>query len=40
MRRANAAGHDTGGTMESYYLISAFLCWFYLVGLLIKPPKA
>jgi len=30
-----------GRTMENYYyLIAAFLCWWYLLGSLIKLPKA
>ncbi len=40
MCRANAAGPDAGGTMNYYYLVAAFLCWFYLVGSLIELPKA
>jgi hypothetical protein len=40
MCRANAGGPEVEDTMNDYYLVAAFLCWFYLVGSLIELPKA
>ncbi len=31
---------DAEGSMNAYYLVAAFLLWFFLIGSLIKLPKA